>query len=282
MKERIATDLHWLEEVKLALLAKAPDWGMRIAGALITFLIGWYLIKWINRAVKRYFEVKDFDPGLESFLESLISVLLKICLILTTAATLGVELTSFMAIFGSAGIAIGLALSGTLSNFAGGIIVLLFKPYKVGDVIEAQGYIGKVDAIKIFNTYLKTLDTKTVIIPNGKLATETLVNYSMEENRKVVWSFSISYGDDVNLAKETLLELLLSEPRILKELEEPLVAVEKLAGSSVNLTVRAWADNTQYWSVFWSINEQVYNIFPQKGLHLSNPQMDLTLFKNKA
>jgi small conductance mechanosensitive channel len=275
MNELQAVDLHWIDDLINALMAKAPEWGMRLVGATLTFFIGWWIVKWINNAVKNYFLIKDFDQGLETFLESLINIMLKVCLVLTTAATMGVELTSFMAIFGSAGLAIGFAFSGTLSNFAGGIIILLLKPYKVGDVIEAQGYVGKVDSIQIFSTHLKTLDTKTVIIPNGKLANESLVNYTAVEFRKVVWTFGISYGDDAELAKKLLLEIVNADERVLQEPDVPFVAMSALSNSSVDFTLRAWTRSEEFWNVYWAVNEIVYNTFPKNGLSIPFPQMDV-------
>jgi len=270
----------WSNDLMQAFLAKAPEWGMRLFGAIIVFFVGWWVIKWIDKLVQKYFDTHDFDLGLESFLASLASVLLKIFLVLSVAATLGIELTSFMAIFGSAGLAIGLALSGTLSNFAGGIIILIFKPYKVGDVIEAQGYTGKVESIQIFNTVLKTLDTKTIIIPNGKLSTESLVNYSVEEFRRVIWTFSIAYGDDANVAKHTLIELLNADDRVLRTPDEPFVAMTGLADSSVNFSLRAWTKTEDFWQLYFDMNERVYNVFPTKGLNIPFPQMDVHVRKD--
>lgn len=270
----------WSNDLTEAFLAKAPDWGMRLMGAFLTLMIGWWAVKWVNKIILRYFAKHDFEQGVETFLASLISIVLKIVLILSVAATLGVELTSFMAIFGSAGLAIGLALSGTLSNFAGGVIILILKPYKVGDVIEAQGYTGKVESIQIFNTVLKTLETKTIIIPNGKLSTESLVNYSTEEFRKVVWTFGIAYGDDVDVAKAALLEIVNADERVLHEPDEPFVAVSGLADSSVNFTLRTWTKAENFWPLYFEVNEKVYKTFPSKGLNIPFPQMDVHISKD--
>lgn len=271
---------NWMDQFWAAVIEKAPDWGMKIFGAVLTLLIGLWVIKWILKGVKSYFDKKDFDKGLETFLSSLVSVLLKIALVLTVASTLGMELTSFMAIFASAGLAIGLALSGTLSNFAGGVMILIFKPYKVGHVIEAQSFIGKVAEIQIFNTILKTSDNKTIIIPNGKLATDSLVNYSTEEFRKLVLTFGIAYGDDANLAKETLLQLMSADDRILNEPDAPFVALAELGDSSVNFTARAWVKGADYSAVLFDMNEKVYNTFAEKGLSIPFPQMDIHVSKD--
>ena len=280
MGMNLIIDAKWADELWSAFLEKAPEWGMQILGAILTLVVGLWAIKWITKGVSAYFLRKDFDAGLETFLLSLISILLKIALVLTIASTIGMEMTSFMAIFGSAGLAIGLALSGTLSNFAGGVMILFFKPYKVGDVIEAQGYIGKVAAIQIFNTILKTADNKTIIIPNSKLATDSLINYSTEENRKLIMSFGIAYGDDAQLAKTTLLELMNADPRVLQKPDVPFVAISELGDSSVNFTARAWVKSGDYWAVSFDMNEKVYALFAEKGLNIPFPQMDVHISKD--
>ena len=272
-------DAKWADELWSAFLDKAPAWGMQIFGATLTLVIGLWVIKWITKGIDSYFLKHDFDEGLETFLSSLISVLLNIALVLTIAITIGMELTSFMAIFGSAGLAIGLALSGTLSNFAGGVMILFFKPYKVGDFIEAQGHAGKVSGIQIFNTILKTPDNKTIIIPNGGLATNSLINYSTEENRKLVMTFGIGYGDDVQLAKDTLLELMNADTRVLQEPDVPFVGLAELGDSSVNFTARAWVKGADYWGLKFDMNEKVYNVFAEKGLNIPYPQMDVHVTK---
>jgi len=180
---------------------------------------------------------------------------------------------------GAAGLAVGLALSGTLQNFAGGAMILLFKPFKVGDVIEAQGFIGKVSEIQIFNTILKTPDNKTIIIPNGGLATSSMTNYTTEPTRRVDWTFGIGYGDDVDKAKEVIKGLCDQDPRILKD-PELFIAVSALADSSVNFAVRAWVNADDYWNVFFEMNEKVYKSFDREGLNIPFPQMDVHLHRD--
>ena len=187
---------------------------------------------------------------------------------------LGVEMTSFIAILGAAGLAVGMALSGTLQNFAGGVMLLIFKPFKVGDFIEAQGYAGVVKEIQIFNTIITTGDNKTIIIPNGGLSTSSMVNYSTMPTRRVDWTFGIGYGDDVDKAKEVLKKLLSEDARILKD-PEPFIAVSELADSSVNFVVRAWVNGADYWGVFFDMNEKVYKTFDKEGLNIPYPQMDV-------
>ena len=197
---------------------------------------------------------------------------------ITDPGMLGVEMTSFVAIMGAAGLAVGLALSGTLQNFAGGVMILLFKPYKVGDVIDAQGYTGAVKEIQIFVTILTTADNKTVLIPNGPLATCALINYSTQPTRRVDWTIGIAYGDDLDRAYEVINKLIAADNRILKD-PEPFVALSALADSSVNIVVRAWVNAPDYWSVFFKMNEEVYRTFGKEGLSIPFPQMDVHVRK---
>jgi small conductance mechanosensitive channel len=258
----------------------ALTYGLRIVGAVIVFIIGWRIIAAISRSVSRLMVKRDVDPGLQSFLKSLLVNLLRILLIISVLGMLGVEMTSFIAILGAAGLAVGLALSGTLQNFAGGVMILLFKPFKVGDYLEAQGFAGTVREIQIFNTILKTPDNKTVIIPNGGLATGSMVNFSTEPIRRVDWAFGIAYGDDSDKAKQVLLDLIKSDERVLAE-PEPFVAVSSLGDSSVNFTARAWVNTANFWAVFFDMNQKVYKAFPQKGLNIPFPQMDVHLYQKK-
>jgi small conductance mechanosensitive channel len=189
-------------------------------------------------------------------------------------------MTSFIAILGAAGLAVGMALSGTLQNFAGGVMILIFKPFKVGDVIEAQGYTGGVKEIQIFNTILKTPDNKTVIIPNGGLSNSSMVNYSTEPKRRVDFTFGIGYGDSIEQAKEVLLAILKSDTRIINDPAEPFVEVIALADSSVNFAVRAWVNSADYWGVYFATNAKVYNEFNKVGINIPFPQMDVHVHKN--
>ena len=219
-------------------------------------------------------EKRKIDDSLKPFIKSLTSALLKTLLVITVLGMLGVEMTSFIAILGAAGLAVGMALSGTLQNFAGGVMLLIFKPFKVGDFIEAQGYAGVVKEIQIFNTIITTGDNKTIIIPNGGLSTSSMVNYSTMPTRRVDWTFGIGYGDDVDKAKEVLKKLLSEDARILKD-PEPFIAVSELADSSVNFVVRAWVNGADYWGVFFDMNEKVYKTFDKEGLNIPYPQMDV-------
>ncbi len=256
----------------------AVEYGTALIAAVATLIVGLWIVGLINGFVRRMFERSGVDPSLRSFLGSMISILLKVTVYIAALDQLGVEMTSFMAILGAAGLAVGLALSGTLQNFAGGVMILLFKPYKVGDFIEAQGYAGVVKEIQIFITVLTTGDNKTVLIPNGPLATSSLINYSTQERRRVDWTFGISYGDDVDKAYEVLKRLIAEDERILGD-PEPFMALHTLADSSVNIVVRVWVNSGDYWPVHFSMNEKVYKTFPNEGLSFPFPQMDVHLTK---
>lgn len=261
-----------------ALISLAVEYGMNILGALATLVIGLYVVSIVVKVIKGIFTRSNVDPSLQSFLASMISVILKILVYITAIGVLGVEMTSFIAIMGAAGLAIGMALSGTLQNFAGGVMILLFKPYKVGDVIEAQGYIGSVKEIQIFITILTTPDNKTVLIPNGPLATGSMINFSTQPTRRVDWTFGIAYGDDIDVAYKVLKKLIAADDRILKD-PEPFMALHALADSSVNIVVRVWVNSADYWGVFFKMNEEVYKSFDKEGLSIPFPQRDVHLYQ---
>ena len=252
--------------------------GPKLVGAIIVLIIGMWVIKMFQKALKKGFEKRSMEPSLKGFLNSMFGILLKVMLWITVIGMMGVEMTSFIAILGAAGLAVGMALSGTLQNFAGGVMLLLFKPFKVGDIIEAQGYTGKVSEIQIFNTILKTPDNKTIIIPNGGLSTNSMVNYSTEPQRRVDFVFGISYGDNVDKAKEVLTKLIDADSRILKD-PAPFIAVTELADSSVNLVVRVWSESADYWGVYFDLTESVYKTFDAEGLSIPFPQMDVHVQK---
>jgi len=249
-------------------------YGPRLLGALAVLIIGWNVIGIITGRIYSSMEKKEFDLSLKSFIRNLLGVLLKVLLIISVLGMIGIEMTVFIAIVGAAGLAVGLALSGTLQNFAGGVLILLLRPIKVGDFVEAQGYMGTIKEIQIFNTIMKTPDNKTIFIPNGGLSTSSIVNFSTEPTRRVDWTFGISYGDDMSLAREILTELINEDERILKD-PPPFIAVSELADSSVNIVVRVWAKSGDVWPIFFSMNEKVYNLFPERGLTIPFPQMDV-------
>ena len=248
--------------------------AIKIVIALIVLLLGRWIIKVTKKGLTRMMLRRNSDPSLNSFIMSLVSVLLTFFLVLAIVGILGVNTSSLVALLASAGLAIGMALSGTLQNFAGGVMIMLFRPFKVGDFISAQGYDGKVSGIQIFNTTILTPDNKTVILPNGALSTGPVINFNKETDRRVDWIFSISYGDDYDKAKAVLQKLCDDDPRILKE---PKVVIEllKMSDSSVDITVRARVKPEDYWAVYFRLNELVYKTLPEEGLHFPFPQMDV-------
>jgi len=248
--------------------------GLKLVAAIVVLLLGRWVIKLIKKGLTKVMARRKMEPSLNSFLMSLVSVLLTFFLIIAIIGILGINTSSLVALLASAGLAIGMALSGTLQNFAGGVMIMLFKPFKVGDFIAAQGYEGKVNGIQIFNTTILTPDNKTVILPNGALSTGPVTNYNKETDRRVDWVFSISYGDDYDKAKAVLQSLCDADERILKE-PEPVIEILKMSDSSVDITVRARVKPEDYWAVFFKMNELVYKTFPKEGLNFPFPQMDV-------
>lgn len=254
------------------------SYGGQLVLAILTLIIGFWIIGKIVRVIKKVFDKRGFDETLQPFLIGIINSLLKIMLIISVMTMVGIEMTSFIAILAAAGLAVGMALSGTLQNFAGGVMLLILKPFKKGDYIEAQGYAGTVDEIQIFVTRLKTPDNRNIYIPNGGLSTASLINFSQESTRRVDFSFGIGYGDDIDKAKELIMTIIKSNDLILKT-PEPFIAVGELADSSVNLTTRVWTKASDYWNVFFFMNETVKKEFDKKGISIPFPQTDIHLFK---
>ncbi|RLD48226.1 MAG: mechanosensitive ion channel family protein [Bacteroidetes bacterium] len=269
--EKAQEILQWLNGL-------AMEYGLKLIGAIVVLIVGLWVIKAIMKGIRKTMEKRDMDESLKPFLLSMISMLLKIMLVISVLTMLGIQMTSFIAILGAAGLAVGMALSGTLQNFAGGVMILIFKPFKVGDFIEAQGYMGAVKEIQIFITILTTPDNKTVVIPNGGLSTGSLINYSAEPTRRVDWSFGIAYGDDFDKAKDVILNMLKTDERILTD-PEPFVALGEMADSSVNITTRAWVKGEDYWGVFFDMNEKYYKEADKHGLSIPFPQLDVHMDK---
>lgn len=254
------------------------EFGPNLIGAVIVWIIGSILIKKLIVIFDRVLEKQKTDKSLIPFLNSLIRILLKVLLAISILSMLGVAMTSFIAILGAAGLAIGMALSGTLQNFAGGVMILLFKPFQIDDFIEAQGHKGTVKEIQIFNTILTDLDNKTIIIPNGGLSTNAIINYSTEPLRRVDVSVGIDYNENVANSRKVLMELIKIDKRILSD-PAPFVGVSELGDSSVNLTVRVWVKNENYWAVFFDMNENVFEGFNKSGVKIPFPQMDVHMQK---
>jgi small conductance mechanosensitive channel len=244
--------------------------GLTIGATIIKVALIWIIGRWLSKRlvtlVKKLMVKKNTDASIQTFLVSLIDIVALIVLLIIIISVVGIDTSSFIALFASAGVAIGMALSGTLQNFAGGVMVLLFRPYKVGDYIEAQGQAGTVKEIQIFNTLLQTPDNRIIIVPNGPLSTGIINNYSREATRRVDFSFSISYGDDFELAKKVLMEIIEKDARILKT-PEPFIELGKMNASSIDITIRVWCNAADYWGIFFDMNKSVYSTFPAKGLN---------------
>lgn len=255
---------------------KAIDFGFeyapKLVGGIIVLVIGLWFTKLVTKGVGKSLEKSKIDQSLVPFLKSLTNITLKVLVAITVMGMIGIQMTSFVAILGAAGLAVGMALSGTLQNFAGGVIILILKPFKIGDTIEAQGFSGTVKEITIFSTLLNTADRKLVIIPNGPLSTGALTNFSTEPTRRVDWTFGISHGDDVENFKKAINDFIAEDSRILKE-PAPFIGLAAL-GTSVNFTVRVWVNGADYWGVFFDMNEKVYTRFPNYNLNIPIPQTD--------
>lgn len=266
-------------EIWSHLLNTAIDLGLKILVALLVYWIGKFLIDLLYRFVKRTLEHRNVDESINSFVLSLVRMTLLFVLIITIIGVLGINTSSFVALFASAGVAIGMALSGTLQNFAGGVMILLFKPYKIGDWIEAAGVSGGVKEIQIFNTILTTGDNKMIIIPNGKLSNDMIINYSKAGTRRVDWTFSIAYGDDFDKARALLTQYINEDKRILKE-PAFTIALGEMADSSIQIIARAWVNGADYWDVLFDMNERVYKEFGNHGLSFPFPQMDVHITRD--
>lgn len=257
------------------------QYGGNIALAIITLIIGLWLVKRLTKVFRKTLEKRSVDASLVPFLSSLINALLKVLVIISVAGMVGVEMTSFVAVLGAAGLAVGLALQGSLSNFAGGVLILILKPFKVGDFIEGAGTAGTVREIQIFYTYLTTPQGQEIIVPNGQLSNNSITNFSFNEQRRIDMTFGIGYGDDIDKAKEILHRLCAEEKRFIEE-KGITIFVEALADSSVNIRVRGWSTTGDYWDILGAFNEKVKKAFDQEGVGIPFPQMDLHLVEDKT
>lgn len=248
--------------------------AIKLVVAILVLIVGRWVIKLVKNWMAKGLMSRHGDPTLHKFFSNLISVVLNFILIILIISILGVNTSSLVALLASMGLAIGMALSGTLQNFAGGVIIILFRPFKVGDFISAQGQEGIVKEIQIFNTIVLSMDNKVIHIPNGILSTGVMTVFTKEETRRVEWTVSISYGDDYDRAKATLLRLCGADPRILKT-PAPFVEIGQLSDSSVDIKMRAWVKSTDYWPVYFGMNEKVYKTLPQEGLHFPFPQVQV-------
>lgn len=267
-----ADGLDKLSLVTQQLIDSGIQVGGHILKAVIVFVIGRFLISLLRRLTSRLLDKRSVDVSIKTFVKSLVNILLTILLIISVVGALGVETTSFAALLASAGVAIGMALSGNLQNFAGGLVILLFKPYKVGDWIESQSVSGTVKEIQIFHTILTTADNKLIFIPNGALSSGVVVNYSNQKTRRVEWIVGVDYGEDYAKVEQVVRDILAADKRILSD-PAPFVALHALDASSVNVVARVWVNSADYWDVYFDINQAIYKTFNEKGIDFPFPQL---------
>ncbi len=261
-------------------LEKAISFGIKVLAAILIYLIGAWLIKKIKGMLKRIFDKKGTDAAIASFTMSIVSIALTIVLIIVTIGTLGIDTTSFAALLAGGGMAIGMALNGTVQNFAGGIMILIFKPFKSGDYIEAQGFAGTVSEVTITSTKLTTVDNRIIIIPNGALSNGTINNYSDQKFRRVDLTVDVEYGTSSDAVKAVLHSIVKEDARILSEPAEPFIALSSLKDSSIQFTMRLWVKSSDYWGVYFDTTEKVYNELPKNGIHFPFPQLDVNIKQN--
>ena len=275
----IPKSLSQLDIVIQNLIDSGISAGKHIIAAVVIFIVGRFIIKLINRLVASILQRRHIEISVQTFLSSLVNIILTILLIITVIGALGVNTTSFAALIASAGVAIGMALSGNLQNFAGGLIILLFKPYRVGDFIDVCGVQGTVSAVQIFHTILLTPDNKAVYLPNGSTSSSTITNYSHENKRRIEWTFGIDYGEDVNRARTAILSVITADARILPD-PAPFVAVGGLSDSSVDIIVRVWVPTEEYWNVYYDMHQRVYETFNEQKINFPYPQQTVHLVQD--
>ena len=267
-----ADGLDKLALVTQQLIDSGIQAGGHILKAVIVFLVGRFLIRMLNRLVRRLMDKRNVDISIKTFVRSLVNILLTVLLIVSVVGALGVETTSFAALLASAGVAVGMALSGNLQNFAGGLVILLFKPYKVGDWIDAQNVSGTVKEIQIFHTILTTADNKLIYVPNGALSSGVVTNYSNQTTRRVEWIVGVDYGEDYNKVEKVVREVLAADKRILDD-PAPFIALHALDASCVNVVARVWVNSADYWGVYFDINKAIYATFNEQGINFPFPQL---------
>ena len=266
-----------LQQLAAKAQSLATEFGIDIIAALAIFIIGRWVANLITKGVRRLLERADVDATLVKFLSNIVRILLLIFVILAAIGQLGIQTTSLIAVLGAAGLAVGLALQGSLSNFAAGVLVIIFRPYKVGDYIEAAGVAGTVDEVQIFNTVMNTPDNKRIIVPNSQITGGIITNYSAHETRRVDFTFGIGYADDIDKAKKIIEEVLTSDERVLED-PAPQIVVAELADSSVNIVARPWAKAADYWGLKFEVTETVKKRFDAEGISIPFPQRDVHVY----
>jgi small conductance mechanosensitive channel len=274
------TEVDNLVKASQAWIPMIMEYGSRVLLAVITLAIGWWLINKVTQKLGGLLALRNADLALQGFISSLANIILKVLLIVSVASMIGVETTSFVAAIGAAGLAIGLALQGSLANFAGGVLILLFRPFRIGDWIEAQGVAGTVDSIQIFHTVLRTGDNKTIIVPNGNLSNGIITNTNRQPTRKVVFDVGVDYEADLQKAREVLLELA-KDPRVLAD-PAPQAVVSTLGDSSITLSLRVWVKTADYWDVMFMFNEQSRDRLKTAGVDVPLPQRMIRVVQESA
>lgn len=255
-------------------------YGIKIIAALVVFIVGRWIAKGVEKLTARVLTKRNVDPTIVSFVEHLVYIALITFVIIAALAQLGIQTTSFIAVIGAAGLAIGLALQGSLANFAAGFLMIIFRPFKAGDYIEGGGAVGTVEKIEVFTTTLKTVDNKVIIIPNAKMMGDNIINYSAKDTRRVDLDFGVSYGDDIDKVRKILADVVDKESRILKD-PETMIIVKELADSSVNFQVRAWVKTSDYWGVYFDMIETVKKQFDAADISIPFPQRDVHVYEHK-
>ncbi len=268
-----------LEELIEELKTEGLDVVINVGIAVLVWIVGSFIIKKLDYILVSRMEKKEVDPSLTSFAKSLLNAILYILLVVAVVSQLGVQTSSLVAIVGAAGLAVGLALQGSLSNFAGGILIIIFRPFSVGDFIEAGGTSGIVKDIQIFSTILHTLDNKVVVVPNAQLSNNTIINYTKNDIRRVDLKFSVAYSDNLDVAKDILTKIASNHEKVLKD-HDIFVRLSEYANSSINFTVRVWAKTSDYWDVYFDIMEEVKSEFDTANLNIPFPQMDVHIKNN--
>ncbi|MGN0189171.1 MAG: mechanosensitive ion channel family protein [Candidatus Cryptobacteroides sp.] len=272
------------DELLADLMQKAIQFGIKVVIAIIIYIVGAWLIKVIKRALGKMFVRRNTDKTISSFVMSLVSITLTVLLIIITISTLGINTTSLAAILAAGGMAIGMALSGTVQNFAGGIILLIFKPFKAGDFITAQGVSGTVSEVNIVSTKLVTTDNRVIVIPNGALSNGMIDNYSQKDIRRAEWLVDVEYGSSSNDVRAVLAEIAKEDPRVLGistgAPADPMIELNALRDSSVQFIMRVWVKSDDYWQVIWDFNERIYNELPKRGILFPFPQLDIHIDKD--
>ncbi len=254
------------------------DFGWDILIAVAIYIVGRWIVRYLDRLLERIFSRREMEVSLAKFIRSFVRTALYVIIIITIVRKLGIDTSSFVALLASTGVAIGMALSGTLQNFAGGIMILLLRPFRIGDYVQTQGVEGSIKEIKLFNTVINTVDNKLITLPNGPIVNNIINNFSAENRRRVDLSVSISYGDDYDVARQALLDMIAADERIEKD-PAPFVAIGSLGENAVSITIRVWAKSSDYWGIYHDLNEKIYKELPAKGIHFPFPQIQVHVDK---